>query len=91
MHERRVQRALERVHGTPLEFARSQNLTVVMAPRPCHIGSTRFFGRLEGTVITVYPSEKNVDEVVAHELYHWIDPTGPEEAARLFASLWTGR
>lgn len=84
----RVERAWRRVRGTPLEFARAQGLTVVFAPEPLRIGTTRFFGRLEGTLITVYPSERAVDEVVAHELYHWLDPDGPEEAARLFAARW---
>lgn len=87
MHER-AERAWRRVRGTPLEFARAEGLTVVFAPEPLNIGTTRFYGRLEGRLITVYPSERAVDEVVAHELYHWLDPGGPEEAARQFASRW---
>lgn len=83
-----MERALRRVHGTPLEFASAQGLTVVYAQEPYRIGNARFYGRLEGTLITVYPSERDVEEVVAHELYHWLDPSGPEEAARLFASRW---
>jgi hypothetical protein len=88
VHDERVERALRRVRGTPLEFASAEGLTVVFASEPHHIGNARFYGRLEGTLITVYPSERAVDEVVAHELYHWLDPSGPEEAARLFASRW---
>ncbi|MCE7869365.1 hypothetical protein DYH09_03195 [bacterium CPR1] len=88
----RVERALTRVGSSgPLEFALQNGLTVERRPSPLSIGSTRFFGRLEGDRILIYPSELPCAQVVAHELFHWLDP-GPdgEFAAHLFVSRWLG-
>ncbi len=88
----RVERALDRVgSSSPLEFARLHNLMIEQIPHSLAIGSTRFFGRLEGDRILVYPSEMPLERVVAHELFHWLDPGSDGElAAQLFASRWTG-
>lgn len=88
----RVEQALARVQATtPLEFADQNGLTVERCKQPLTIGSTRFYGRLEGRRILVYPSELPGELVVAHEIFHWLDPGSDGElAAHLFATRWLG-
>jgi hypothetical protein len=90
--QRRVEQALARVGETrPFEFADQNGLTVEQCKEPLSIGSTRFYGRLEGQRILVYPSELPSELVVAHELFHWLDPGSDGElAAHLFATRWLG-